>query len=331
MYELTAENAAEWLSQRGLDPATLRITELGGGVSSTVLRVECSGQPLVVKQALGKLKVQQEWLSDRSRVQREVRALQLLAPILPTGSVPTVRFVADDDYAFGMDAASDSALPWKRQLLDGIIRPAVGAQIGQMFATLVSAGCTREALREPFYDQAVFDELRLDAYYRSTAERHPDLAGFFDELISRALEPYSLVHGDFSPKNILVNEDKPMLIDWEVVHVGDPGFDAAFLTNHLILKMFFRPQQQIEFASVLLAFWTAFEEQAGPEFATKTRSSAMRHLPGLMLARMDGKSPIDYIVPTQRPCIRRFARSLVTRPAKDIPKLIERKRDWPSV
>ena len=45
-----------------------------------------------------------------------------------------------------------------------------------------------------------------------------------------------LVHGDFSPKNLLVSGDRLVIIDCEVAWYGDPAFDLAFLLNHLCLK-----------------------------------------------------------------------------------------------
>jgi len=69
--ELRAANAADYLKGRGIELDAPRISELGGGVSNTVLLVESGERRFVLKQSLGKLRVEQEWLADRERIFRE--------------------------------------------------------------------------------------------------------------------------------------------------------------------------------------------------------------------------------------------------------------------
>src|SRR5436309_3241662 len=137
--ELTAANAAHYLHLRGIDAGGARIIELGGGVSNTVLLVESGSLRLVLKQALGKLRVEQEWLADRSRVFRESAALQRLAPRLPAGSLPEVLFEDLENFAFGMTAAPASSACWKDLLLAGEIRVETAQRVGELLASMVSA------------------------------------------------------------------------------------------------------------------------------------------------------------------------------------------------
>ncbi len=313
MLELSAANAAEYVVSRGLPPP-LRVRELGGGVSNTVLLVEGCHARFVLKQALGKLRVEQDWFSERTRIFREASALRRLANDLPPGSVPDVLFEDRENCLFAMLAAPEGAPNWKSQLLEGAIREeiagTVGRLLGLMFrASWMDSGCERE-----FGDQTVFDQLRLDPYYRSTAARHPDLKRYFDRLLERtAARRYSLVHGDWSPKNFLIFGDQVTAIDFEVIHYGDPAFDAGFLLNHLLLKSFYRPQWRERYARLAAVFWSALRETMPA--ADWFEAAALEHLGCLLLARIDGKSPAEYIQdPGLKGRIRAFARELIVAP-----------------
>jgi aminoglycoside phosphotransferase (APT) family kinase protein len=105
----------------------------------------------------------------------------------------------------------------------GEVNVETAARIGELLAGIVRYGWRRPACEAVFGDQTVFDQLRLDPYYRSTALRHPDLAPHFERLLADSQSRrVSLVHGDWSPKNFLVWGDQVMAIDFEVIHYGDP-------------------------------------------------------------------------------------------------------------
>ena len=321
MFELTRENAANWLAGQGFPASGWNVTELGGGVSNTVLLAERGRQRLVLKQSLAKLRVEQEWLSERTRIHREADALRALASRL---EVPEV--VAEDraNCLFAMTAAPVGARTWKALLMAGEIEGDAAARIGGMLASLARAGWRDEAWRERFGDQTVFDQLRLDPYYRSTARRHPDLAGAFARLLEGAARPLSLVHGDWSPKNFLVAGNSITAIDFEVIHFGDPAFDTGFLLNHLALKCFHLPQWRGRLAEAAARFWQTY--RAGlPEPASWLEAATLAHLGGLMLARIDGKSPAEYITaPEERARVRDFARDLMREPPAAVEEVFER-------
>jgi 5-methylthioribose kinase len=281
------------------------VRELGGGVSNTVRLAEFSdGRRIVLKQALPKLRVEQDWFADRGRIFRESSVLRQLAQHLPPGSLPAVLFEDRDDFAFGMTACAGE--PWKTQLMRGEVRPDVASKIGELLGAM-----WRFPNATQFADQTVFDQLRLDPYYRATARVHPDLAQAFDRLLQP--RPIALVHGDWSPKNFLVDSDSVVAIDWEVVHFGDPAFDIAFLSNHLALKSFLGvrcwPAAE-RFLSALPAGW--------PEDRT------IAHLGALMLARIDGKSPVEYLGDDQRRRVRAFGRELILHPPATVREVFER-------
>ena len=320
---LEESNTQSYLTKRGID--TLRISALGGGVSNMVLLVETAGGRIVIKQALQRLKVKEEWLSDPKRTIRECAAIRRIAPHLPAGAVPEVVFEDEANCIYAMTAAPQGATDWKACLLRGEIEPNTAAAIARILAGMIGATWRSEDWNEQFGDQTVFGELRLDPYYLFTAKQHPDLAARFDHLIEIcATRRCSLVHGDYSPKNFLVWDQQAMAIDFEVVHFGDPSFDAAFLLNHLRLKMFHRPDWAARYALCALAFWTELSSALPPEASLWFQAATIEHLGGLMLARIDGKSPAEYLADDElRDRVRQYARSLMLRPPHTIKEIFQ--------
>jgi 5-methylthioribose kinase len=315
VFELSTGNAAEYLERRGVTRGAARITELGGGVSNTVLLVETSERQFVLKQALGKLRVQDDWFSDRERVFRESAAMRWFTPYLPAGSVPEVLFEDRQNGLFAMSAAPREAETWKALLMRGECEAGVAEAVGRMLASLVSASWRDRDSEREFGDQTVFDQLRLDPYYRTTALRHPDLGPHFERLIRESsVRRVSLVHGDWSPKNFLVSSGAVTAIDFEVIHFGDPSFDSAFLLNHLLLKSFYRPEWSREFGRLAGTFWEAYRAGLPPE-CDWIETATLNHLGSLLLARLDGKSPAEYITDLAlRERIRQFARRMIVSP-----------------
>ena len=311
--ELSPLNAGTYLG-RDCDAVAL-----GGGVSNTVLLVTTAGSRFVLKQSLSKLRVEQDWFSERGRIFRESAALRVLASLLPGGAVPKVLFEDRENYCFGMTAAEAGSETWKSQLLRGLIRGQTAERVATILGTMISRSWENAELACQFGDQTVFDQLRLDAYYRATARRHPDLARHFERLIEQCdRRRVSLVTGDCSPKNFLVHGDQVMAIDFEAIHFGDPAFDAAFLLNHLLLKSLYMPEHERSLKSVARCFWEVMKRFI-PSSAGWFEQATLGHLGGLLLARLDGKSPVEYITdPEQKDRIRKLARHIIVDPPRSV-------------
>jgi 5-methylthioribose kinase len=317
---LSADNVQEYLAEHDLWPrgAPLFIHELGGGVSNIVLLVEGKapgGQAIrwVVKQSLEKLRVQDDWRSQRSRIFREAEAIHALGPVLGQAAVPEVVHIDRENYLFIMTAAPPGSAMWKEALLDGRVEMGVARQAGTLLAHMIESSQHDTSFRTVFAERTVFDQLRIDPYYRTTAARHPDVRPVIEKLIEDSWQiRTAIVHGDYSPKNLLVQGNHIFLIDFEVVHWGDPAFDAGFLLNHLFLKAFHQPRFGRLYFSAAREFWKELlrgsEETALGDFENMT----LRHLSALMLARMDGKSPVEYIREEMtKERVRRFAKRLL--------------------
>ncbi len=195
-----------------------------------------------------------------------------------------------------MTAAPDRSVTWKQLLLNGEVSTEIAVAAGKLLAKIINVSRADAAFKRQFSDQTVFDELRIDPYYRTTATRHSDITEPLKQLIQDSCKlQTALVHGDYSPKNMLVRDGQILLLDFEVVHWGDPAFDSAFLLNHLVLKSFHRPQDAGLYLQAASACWQALKTDIGEPAEGGFESMTVRHLGGLMVARIDGKSPVEYI------------------------------------
>ena len=115
------------------------------------------------------------------------------------------------------------------------------------------------------------------------------------------------MHGDVSPKNILVGPEGPVFLDAECAWYGDPAFDLAFCLNHLLLKCVWVPAAKEKLLQCFSALSSSYLQRFSPENLEKRTASL---LPALLLARVDGKSPVEYLDEAQRSFVRERARSL---------------------
>jgi tRNA A-37 threonylcarbamoyl transferase component Bud32 len=321
---VAAVNTVEWLERFCGPLADASTRELGGGVSNIVTLVEARGLRAVVKQSLGKLRVEKEWHSDRDRIFREAAAMRFMARRITGGRVPNVIAEDRENFAIAMEAAPPSAEMWKMRLFRGNFdeRPARAA--GEMLASMISRTWRDEEARRIFGDTTVFEQLRLDPYYRFTAARRPEAAAYIERLIRCSeMRRVSLTHGDWSPKNLLVGNGETWAIDWEVIHFGDPSFDAGFLLNHLLLKSIARPEWKREFAHLAGVFLSSLAAGLPAEGAWIMRA-ALEHLPALLLARVDGKSPVEYLDECGRERARALALDLMQHPAGSVTEVFAR-------
>jgi aminoglycoside phosphotransferase (APT) family kinase protein len=314
---LNAETVLPYLRGRGVIGAgTAQADELGGGVSNVVLAVTCGETGLVLKQALPRLRVAGEWLAKRERALVEARALGLALALAP-GAAPRVLDVDEERCAIAIELAPAGRRAWKDLLLVGEVDPGVAADLGRLLGIWHGDPAAAAAFDE--WDS--FVQLRIDPYYLEVARRHPELAadvlGYADAMAERRC---AFVHGDFSPKNVLVGDGALWVIDFEVAHRGDPAFDVAFLTTHLVLKGIARPTCRDALWQCIRAF---HESYAAATTARPPLEPAyvLGHVGCLLLARVDGKSPAEYLDEPERGEVRALATRLIRRPPAGLGEL----------
>jgi 5-methylthioribose kinase len=235
--DLDETNLGAYMRERGVAPADapIAVRELSGGVSNVVLLAEWDGGSVVVKQSLAQLRVAVRWLFDRSRIYVERACLDVLAQRLP-GAAPTVVFADDAEYVFGMTVAPPGGEVWRDALCAGRFDADTTRFAAELLGRLQAATAGDAAIAAQFDDRMPLMQGRVDPFHRFVATVHPDLAGAIGREVDRLLATRSvLVHGDYSPKNVIAYPDRVLLLDCEIAHWGAPAFDVAFLLGHLLL------------------------------------------------------------------------------------------------
>ena len=278
---------------------TPKLKKLLGGVSNRTVRVDWpDGQSWVLKQALAKLRVNLDWFSSPERIAVEAKALRWLNRLAPPGTIPWFMFEDLGNHLLAMEAIPESHENWKTMLLSGQIVADHFEQFGVLLGT-IHRESTRSApgVREEFADITHFRTLRLEPYYLYTAETTPRATDFLTALIEDTLRhKHALVHGDFSPKNTLVYEDKLILLDYEVTHFGDPAFDLGFALTHFLSKAHHLSAARSGLATAALRFWEVYRGQIKSlGWADGLEPRVVRHVLGCLLARVAGKSPLEYL------------------------------------
>ena len=291
-------------------------TALTGGVASDIWKVETRGQAFVVKKALARLRVAREWTAPVSRNASEVEWLVTAGAVVPH-AVPKI--LAHDELAgaFAMEFLDPAEYPvWKAQLAAGNAIPAFAAQVGKALANIHNATAGDEMVARRFANDAVFQAIRLEPYLEAPALVHPHLSHALITLSRDTLATkQALVHGDISPKNILVGPLGPIFLDAECAWYGDPAFDLAFCLNHMLLKMFLARAAQDSLRACFVALASTYLDAVSFERREDIEARAARLLPGLLLGRVDGKSPVEYLTEeADKERVRRTATSLIVHP-----------------
>jgi aminoglycoside phosphotransferase (APT) family kinase protein len=308
----------------GAQPA---MTALTGGVSSDIWRVELARGPVCVKRALPRLKVAQLWEAPIERNRYEAAWMRFANAAAP-GAAPAL--IAEDAAAGALvmaylDPASHKL--WKAELRDGRADAPFAAAVGARLAAIHAASAGRADVAAAFPTDAIFHAIRLEPYLVAIGRAHPDLADKLEALVQRtAATKRALVHGDVSPKNILVGPEGPVFLDAECAWYGDPAFDLAFCLNHMLLKCLWTPRAAAGFLACFDALASAYLERVVWEPRAELEARAASLLPGLFLARVDGKSPVEYVTEEkQKEQVRRVARPLIASPPR---RLAEVRATW---
>ncbi|HEX8666372.1 MAG TPA: phosphotransferase [Beijerinckiaceae bacterium] len=306
------------LARLGLvaESEALRVTPLAGGVSSDIFKVETAKGAFAVKRALPKLKVAADWRAPVERNAYEVAWIETAARIVPD-AVPEI---LGHDPASGLFAMTyldpDDHPVWKAQLRDGIVDEGFAAEVGRRIAAVHAATAGDAGVAARFATDGIFHPIRLEPYLEATAQKHPGVAEHLMALSRDTLATKkALVHGDVSPKNILVGPQGPVFLDAECAWYGDPAFDLAFCLNHLLLKCLWNRAAAAAYLRAFDALAAAYLEGVAWEPRAAVEARAARLLPGLFLARVDGKSPVEYVTDeADRKSVRETALPLIAAP-----------------
>lgn len=272
------------------------VRPLAGGVSCDVYEVQSPRVHACIKRALPKLRVAADWRAPADRSHAEVAWMKLVAGIDPNW-VPAILGEDRPRHVFAMEFFPPATHPvWKDELAAGRADPAFAAQVGSALARIHGETAGRDDIARSFANGVQFHALRVDAYLLHTAAKHADVAGTIRTMAKNLGNArIALMHGDVSPKNFLVGPDGPVFLDAETCCYGDPAFDLAFCLNHLLLKAVWHG----EFAPAYAACFSALVESYFDAASWEPREDLEKRTAGLLaaflLARIDGKSPVEYI------------------------------------
>ncbi len=317
---MTPDDIIQAMRDAGVIPAEApaRAVPLAGGVSSDIWRIDAGDTQLCVKQALAKLKVEADWFAPVARNAFEVAWMETARRIVPE-AVPEVLHHDPDAGWFAMRylAPADYKV-WKLELAAGSANPGAAAAVGTALGRLHAATAHDTEMAARFDTDEIFHAIRLEPYLLATAQAHPDLSDTLHRLADvTAITRIALVHGDVSPKNILIGPAGPVFLDAECAWYGDPAFDLAFCLNHLLLKCLWTPSARPAFRACFQAMSAAYADAAADLAADGVMTRAAHLLPGLFLARIDGKSPVEYLTDeADKDRVRVFARRFLTTPAE---------------
>lgn len=304
----------------------LQIDVLKGGVSNRTVMVRLTrGRGWVIKQALEKLRVPDDWFSDPLRIHREAEGMRILKHLLPKGAVVNLVFEDIENHVIAMDAVDDPFVNWKTELLAGVVNPAIVHQFGTCLASM-HTGFRLDEYAEGgmLRDQHFFESLRLEPYYARTADALPGAEGFIATLIEKTrARTLALVHGDYSPKNILVKEGRLILLDHEVIHIGDPAFDVGFSMTHLLSKANHFLHEKESFIDAAEMYWRNYIDALGAvPWKDSLEPMVIAHTAGCMLARVAGRSQLEYLNPAAKKRQRTWGMDVISKLPPTVPEFI---------
>ncbi|MBW7571407.1 phosphotransferase family protein [Caproiciproducens faecalis] len=287
----------EYLITKGFvaEDGKVSIRYFDGGVSGTVALVNFDGKLMLVKQALPKLKVKENWFSNPKRMLIEKDGNEVYYSIVPENTLK-VYFYDEENYIYGREAASEDCKMWKTDLLEGLLDFQVADKAIMTLAKIHEAVAKDEALKAKFSDKSFFYDLRISPYIESVVKKHPQLEAYAAPICRKLMESsITLVHGDYSPKNILVEGRKIYVLDFEVSHCGHPAFDLAFLANHFLLKSVKNKELAPSYLNMLHFMLHRYFDYITFMDRNELEKDTIQLLALLFLARVDGKSPVEYI------------------------------------
>ena len=304
------EEVLQVMDACGVDTTGAVVTPLTGGVSCDTYAVDTSGESWVVKQALGALRVTELWESDPGRVVAEAAALRWFHDLSPD-HVPEPLAVIESFNAVVLPRAAQPSPDLRQVLLEDptVISVELGAGIGALLARWHQSDPS-EARGTVLDDYSRLTSLRVDPFYRNMATKWPQYAGRIVEAADELLQTsHAVIHGDFTPKNLLVLGEGFWVIDTETAHIGHPVLDTASMLAHLLLKEIHHRDDEVK-SQAVRGFRVAFDRALG-ESAMSRPASLGIHIGTIMGVRVDGRSRVSYLSDAARTSARAVASALL--------------------
>ena len=266
-----------------------------GGVSCTVVFVYAGEKQLIIKQGLAQLKVKEEWLCDPNRMNIEQESNRIYHELVPD-CAPVIYFYDGDNFIYGREAVPEDWRMWKADLLAGKLDFSAAGKVANTLLTVHNA-CSRDrAVAEAFDSKDIFYNLRISPYFEFTKSKHPERSDFISSVIDFLMEAkVTLIHGDFSPKNIMTDGNAVSILDYEVAHYGHPAFDLGFFSTHFVLKAIKNKAWAESYLNMLVYMMDIYFRGVDCMDPKTLEECYIKTWALIVLARVDGKSPAEYI------------------------------------
>jgi aminoglycoside phosphotransferase (APT) family kinase protein len=304
------------------------LKKLSGGISNKTVWVQRSRGPAwVMKQALPKLRVQSDWFSDPARINIEANGLRYLPRVAPKGSITPLIFQDSAQNLLAMEAVPEPHQNWKQQLLCATVQKEFFSQFAELLGSIHRESFRlRHELEPIFAEKRFFQTLRLEPYYEYSAVVVPQAGAFLKELVAWTLNRSdTLVHGDYSPKNVLVYDQRLVLLDHEVLHFGDPAFDIGFSLTHFLGKALHVREQRLALIEGARWYWSHYlDEIRGLPWVADLELRAAKHTMACVLARVCGRSPLEYLRAEERLIQRQIALEMIDENLETVDRVIAR-------
>ena len=289
-----------------------QFNKITDGVSSDIWHVKTSSSEYCIKRALKKLAVKEDWFAPIDRSNFEANYFTHCKKIIPE-SFPKILGHDHKNFILAMEWYDNKEfVVWKKNLLNKSISLKDAKRIGRLLGKIHKYYYQKERYKKIFLNDKTFYSIRIEPYLVFTSKFYPELSSCYKSSINFLKKNQTtVIHGDFSPKNILIGKSFPIILDAETACWGNPIFDLAFLNNHLILKSILNKDIYKGYVSLSKSFLKTYLAT----FPTINNDNYIREFVKLqallLLARVDGKSPVEYFLKNHKVMTRKLAKKII--------------------
>ena len=274
----------------------INVEPLKGGVSCEIYKVDTTTNSYCIKKALKKLRVEKDWYADPIRSYYEYLWLKKTKKILPSSIPEVISYNRMKNYLIIEYLNMSRYSNLKEDLLKGKVDLDNLNKIAKKLLYIhknLKSNYNKKIFQTHNFN---FIKLRINPYLLELNKTYPELKKYINETVNLLRNnQHTVIHADFTPKNILVSKNKQIILDAETANYGDPSFDIVSLINHLIIKLLFVNKNKKNFVLALKKIFNTYHSNVTWEEKQDIIKRSLTLLPLMMLARVDGKSPVEYI------------------------------------
>ncbi len=214
----SSQSALQEVKKQYFKEAPLEVAYLPGGHSNTCLRINAQDKQYVLR-----IKKDRSSIAD---IKRELFAMQEAAA---QKIAPAIYYITPDKCAVLMEYIHAPMLS-----LEASRKPENIQKIAHALSKIHAMP------RNPHFEKSgiesvreVYQLIKGETSLKSMADKAWILTQEYNEQLETAESKLATVHGDLNPRNILLWDDRAVLIDWEYTGWEDPFMDLSYLSLRL--------------------------------------------------------------------------------------------------